>query len=693
MISIEKDSTLLILLMVCLGWAWFDSIMIVSQCHFMTSTTTSPVPKYHNIFTTDPNNNNISSNDDDDTPNLIQTVQQQYGLFSRPFYSDDDDDTFLGCVRYSSSNHNTRDSKFRTGQAFGIITVLLLTMSVIVSASIALIGFNRRFTATTTTETDSRCISSRSYWWWHIAKYCSTVAAVTQLLTLIAIGSSVLCYSNHTDDGDDDDNAYSSMSGCTISRNAKLAIFNTILLNGIAVLWFFVAIPDTPFIQIRQHASSSSTEDDNHDTNDSHHHIPSPHGTISDTSKEERFDRYHSKNDPMKIMQYDGTNEMDDTESIISEYTTTAECKIVETPTLPHHDTKHNSCEIPPTSIMQILKRYTMEHLYHSQLTTVLLIGIVWMVSIFGVNRCTLVYATEVVTNEDDYYDDDSNNEMTYRSGIGLYQMAIHDHERLHFLGCVAYPSQTIHDGPFRTARAFGVITTLVTSSMFLLSILQLFVTRYIPQISLALKILLPLAIVTEATTFAIFRSDVCKIDGVVSCQLGGTGKLVILNILLLAAIYVLVSIRPVPKDPLLEMVSKKVNMGNLKSFVSRASPKLMIDAWSNLRGSDRKLFYQSGDIHVTDDDPQSTADSSGTIHTQNVNDVASDDCDDNVTSIVIQVEYNSETEKTTRKIITYQDGTQTIHTTIEEMYDDDDDDDCDVSAVLEPNDDIEYLE
>ena len=71
-------------------------------------------------------------------------------------------------------------------------------------------------------------------------------------------------------------------------------------------------------------------------------------------------------------------------------------------------------------------------------------------------------------------------------------------------------------------------------------------------------------------------------------------------------------------------------------------------------------------------DDDQISTDCSGTIQNadRNLNDTSGKL---NVTSIVTQVEY-SDTVKTTRKIITFQDGTQTVHTTIEEIeYDDDD--------------------
>ena len=625
-----------------------------------TMTTTTTTPSYSNVFAD-------NSDNDDDDKELVRTVEKQLGLFSRPFYDDDDDDdsdhTFLGCVRYSSSTPTTtskmegtkrKDTKFRTGQAFGLITVLLLTVSSIVSSCIVILDFGL-----------PKIISRRTPFWWRVAHYISITAAITQLFTFIAVGSSEKCYN---------DSSLYSTGGCSISGTAKLAIFNTLLLDGICLLWFFVTMPDTPLLQVRRHVSSIPTE-----SKDSQEQMSDKSDELIDVHP----------NDQTLYSKYTGEN-FDDTESIISDCTTAPELNIIVETTQPHDTTisisgtkklsSSSSCAGTPKLLN--LQRYKWQH----QVTTVLLIVIVWIVSILGVNRCTLVFAIETVTNDDDYDDDDNSNNIAqqqqqYRSGIGLYQMAIHDDEQ-NFLGCVAYPSHTIHDmfdSQFRTARAFGAITTLVTSSILVLSILQLFATSNIPKISLMNKILLPFAIVTEAATFTILRSEICNIDGIVACRLGGTGKLLILNVFLLAVIYVLMSISPLPEEPLLKVVINE-NLENLRSIISSVSTETFCEAWSNFRISNRKVFCRN-EANNTDD--QISTDSSRT----NIN--VDDPSDLNVTSIVIQVEY-SDTGKTTRKIITYQDGTQTIHTTIEEMYEDDDDDE---TAELEPNDIVEYLE
>ena len=186
--QIEKIGVV-IPLALCVWLAWFCSILVVSQCNFMTRTVTTT--QYSNIFTdfTDPNNNN---DDNDDNTELTRTVEKSFGLFSRPYY-DEFDHSFLGCIRYSSEDTTTidKDTKFHTGQAFGLITVFLLTASSIISSGIVLLDF-----LNLTSENGRR--------WrpllWRAAHYLSISAAVTQLFTFIALGSSEKCYNKNNDD-------------------------------------------------------------------------------------------------------------------------------------------------------------------------------------------------------------------------------------------------------------------------------------------------------------------------------------------------------------------------------------------------------------------------------------------------------------------------------------------------------------
>lgn len=656
MMQIERKGVMYILVS-CVWLAWLCSILIVSQCNFMTTMMTTT--RYSNIFTdfSDPNNKNNNNNINDDNTELIRTVQKSYGLFSRPYY-DDYDDAFLGCIRYSSKDTTTteKDTKFRTGQAFGLITVLLLTASSIISSGIVLINFFHR-----TTDHDIRP-------WrpilWRVALYLSISAAITQLFTFIALGSTEKCYLDNNNNNDDE--FHSALGGCAISATAKLAIFNTVLLDGICLLWFFVTIPDTPLLQVRLYVSTNST-----DVNEVQQSLP---------------DRQDSHRNNLVIVNHTEVDYyVEDTESLVPECTNT-ESNILDHHPLPIHESSSQDDNRATESSTSTMKSHLQLYHFQYQLITVLLNGIVWMVSILGVQRCTLVVAIEAANVDDNYDDNTANlqNQQQYRSGIGLYQMAIHDEEQ-HFLGCVAYPSHMIHDtfdSTFRAARAFGAITTLVTSSTLMLSILLLFRTKSMSMIaSLVTRMFLLLSIVLEASTFAIFRSEVCNTDGEVSCQLGGTGKLIILNLLLMVVVSVLLHISPTPREPLLEMVPTYENGKNLKSFVSIVPKKTIKETLSNFRIDSRKETRQSD---INDMDDEISTDCSGTIPLdKNLN----DDNDLFVTSVVIQVEY-SDTEKTTRKIITYQDGTQTIHTTIEEMYEEDDE-----IADFEVNDNVEYLE
>jgi hypothetical protein len=93
------------------------------------------------------------------------------GLFSREYL--DQKGEHLGCIRYSQSEVDDFDSMIRAGRAFGVVTLLYMTM-VVASTSycilMAPLGANNI---------------------WRANKYLLAAAALSQMLTLLAAGSKV----------------------------------------------------------------------------------------------------------------------------------------------------------------------------------------------------------------------------------------------------------------------------------------------------------------------------------------------------------------------------------------------------------------------------------------------------------------------------------------------------------------------
>jgi hypothetical protein len=485
---------LLLLSLVASVWmAWIFSILIVTQCNFMTTTF---VPK--DIFThypdTDDNNNsnNNNNNDDDsDTSSLARTTKS-FGLLSRPFV--DDDGQLLGCVRYTTTTTTTTndaydattrrrhaDTQFHVGTTFGIITIVLLTISAMGMSNVIVLG------------------QWQSNFIWRVAHWTTICAAISQMLVFVALGSD-RCY--HSDVHD----------GCHLSGSGILAIFNTILLDGICLAWYFIPPPRTPCLQqLGRHCHSSS------------------------------LDTVPMADPPTATSVYPGTDwgptigtSTWNIETIDEVESTLSECSV---------DDRGDENKTEPND------KHSAQHVQDSmpfRLTTVLLIAISWMVSILGVQRCTFV----LVGYQDEF--------QTNYSGIGLFSLAIQerdDNGNSVFLGCVAYPDHAIDtlDSPFRAARAFGAITTLITSGILVLAFLQLIVRQHIQKVWFALRVAVPISIITLLFSFTVFGSDVCSLEEQVECRLGGTGKMVICNIILLLVLSALVYCTPPPSVPLFE--------------------------------------------------------------------------------------------------------------------------------------------
>jgi hypothetical protein len=401
--------------------SWLCSILIVAHCDFMKT------KAVYDIF---------SQNGDDDTMNRSTSVS--YGLFSHPFL--DDDETFLGCIRYSSTSDSVdagRDTKLHVGQTFSIFTVLLLTACGVLTTNIIVFGYKRQFS-------------------WQLAHRICICATLTQMFTFFALGS----------------DRCTMIGGCTISRTGKVAILNTVLLAGISLSWFYLAPPATAFLKLLRQRPR-----------DMHGATEKVDPTRESTSHQQQGTDSYGNDWMMETI--------DETESVESEYLP------------PSQSVRYNRTE------SRQLCSNIQDNLY-VRLTTIVVMIVAWMVSILGIQRCTLILVG---------YSDDSG---TGSSGLGLFSLSIQDRDDSanRFLGCVAYPDHAVDslDGPFRAARAFGVLTTMITTGMLVLVLLPMVLHSGIPKIWKALRVVVLVSIVTQPLAFVVFRSDVCSLERQVHC-------------------------------------------------------------------------------------------------------------------------------------------------------------------------------
>jgi hypothetical protein len=160
------------------------------------------------------------------------------------------------------------------------------------------------------------------------------------------------------------------LSDCKLAGVGILAVFNTVLLDILCLAWFYVPAPSMKRIAWRH--VKNETETANPLTDNKTLSVADSPGPKDETSSVESGDTHASHDSP-----------------------------------------EHFGC---------------IQDLAVFRLTTVLLIGIVWIASLIGVRRCTFL--------EKGFDSEDQSN----FSGLGLYSQAIYDDDD-DFLGCVAYSS------------------------------------------------------------------------------------------------------------------------------------------------------------------------------------------------------------------------------------------------------------
>jgi hypothetical protein len=484
---------------------------------------------------------------------FMTSSQGDLGLISRPYV--DDYGEYLGCVKYGVDDDN--DSGLKLGRAFGIITSFCISVSLAILVYSALLG-------------SARVIL------WKFA-HCSMAAAAFSQMVVFAALSSKQC-----------------LGDCKLAGVGILAVFNTILLDILCLVWFNVPAPSTKRI----------------DWN----HVKQENETTASPST-------HNKT----LSVADSSGPKDEAVSVESGDTHAS-----------HDSPEHFGC---------------IQDLIVFRLTTVLLIGIVWVASLVGVRRCTFL--------EKGFDSQDQSN----FSGLGLYAQAIYEDDD--FMGCVAYSITAIEDfdGSFRTARAFGAITSLLTSVVALLSVLQLIQRRYLQQCWYCFRVLVPTVTCAQLVTLAALDSDVCKLQGENECRLGGTGILVLLNIFLSAVLSAVVLVVPPPRCTVFVLHLSTPESDIPDGGVERESLPIRISPVPRERIDPARTRTSCSEC-----DGQSATDSvEQKIRPPDVRIVCpSTSGDSDVSSVVVTIEH-TRTAKKTVKVVTYVDGSKTVTTTIEE--------------------------
>ena len=308
----------------------------------------------------------------------------------------------------------------------------------------------------------------------------------------------------------------------------------------------------------------------------------------------------------------------------------------------------------------------SIQDLASFRLITVALIACACSVSVVGVNRCTFLLVGSR------HPQGQSLASGSSFAGKGLFSQAIDDDTNGEFLGCVAYSEETVGelDAAFKTGRAFGAITSLLTTTVLVLGIAQLFchvTLRH--RIWFFLRALLPVITLAQMITFTAFASNVCQ--GIAECRPGGTGIAVILNVFLLTILSIVVCVVPPPLNPVFKLQRMQdVHVEGARGHTSQSYP-LPPEI-----STDGRMHHHAGPIFEADSTDDDITDSDelyyswNAVHTKKTIPekprIAAGE-DDEVESINFRIEY-TDTEKKTIKTINHKDGSKTITTKLEEL-------------------------
>jgi hypothetical protein len=306
------------------------------------------------------------------------------------------------------------------------------------------------------------------------------------------------------------------------------------------------------------------------------------------------------------------------------------------------------------------------------QLITFTMILLTWIISLVGVQRCTFLLVGPIGGGPSDY------------TGIGLYTRASYNADEM--IGCLAYPD-SVNDGfdaAFQAARAFGAVTALLMTTVLLLSLVQLFTHAGSEKVWYITRGLLLSAVICQLLVFLAYRTDMCTSSPeFIECIPGGAGIMVIINIILMAGLSIVTLLMPPPSNPIFAVyrVHRKDEAhagSSTTSSLAVASGEARVMACTSKAASLFTLQEEevgSGEDTETDslEDYEQRekivkiAPIARTLGDVKIAPIARTVGEPEET-ITISMEFTDD-EKKTIKTITYPDGSKTVTTTIEELF------------------------
>ncbi|GAX10755.1 hypothetical protein FisN_14Lh275 [Fistulifera solaris] len=525
-----------------------------------------------------------------------ETPPIELGMFSKAVY--DDRGSLLGCVSYTDTHF---DAMFQVARIAGVISSICSTM-VLFGVSAAILFCPR---------------ACNSLWSW--SRFLLATGTVAQLFTF-SIMNSTPCQDGET--------------SCQLHGVGKLAIFNVLLLAGLAVALFWENRPFHPALYLRADALETDT-------------------ILSDRTP--RTDTHTKTNGAPHTHPNRSTEDMQETGQV-------------------QHATLQGQMEAygfvdPSSSVAE--NELSIQHLRSFRFLTMLLVTIAWIVSIVGTSRCTLLLVGPKDGTRADY------------AGLGLFSRAAYDDSNL--IGCLAYPKYATNDfdAAFQASRVFGAIAAFLLSAIFLLCSTLLFFQRAKDEIWIIMRILMPCATISQLLVFVAFKTKTCSASDLVECRPGPSAIVVILNVFLLVVLSVGFFIFPPPPGPIFRFHNDQSDTSTMASRPNRqygqiavSTPERPLDGKRNHTRRVVAVRPPGSPISATSLDLPSLEHSpcpDRSFHdTSNLSEnppkrvrIASEPAE----TIMVQVEY-TEKEKRTTKTVTHPDGSKTITTTIERYQD-----------------------
>ena len=311
--------------------------------------------------------------------------------------------------------------------------------------------------------------------------------------------------------------------------------------------------------------------------------------------------------------------------------------------------------------------------------TLVALFSFAWAGTLAAVDRCTLISVGPTGAPSSQY------------ASIGLFTRAVTDNGT--FIGCIAFPnnSKVEFDQSFNTSRVFGGVTSFLMTFVYLLILFLLFVKTAKEEIWQVVRMVMPVATVSQLLVFVAFHTKTCTADTNVDCRLGTLGIWTVLNTLIMTILTILVMNIPAPPHPVFMPWFSDDNTEAAESRISqspleKASPITKQSRVTVLDSSSMRLVNENAQLpRISEDEDTQTYPVDNSTHTSMGTESPSRISSritrieplpespyplydhDPGDSINVTVEYCGN-EKRIVKTLTHPDGSQTITITVEEL-------------------------